>query len=75
LRARIDRLEVLFLGLGKEMSLWEDYNAVLPPVETVAYREALGKARSALNEARAILAKTCWQLEDKKRQAPPQPPG
>ena len=69
--ASIDRLEQLGIGLGKELALWPDDNRLLSPKETVAYREAIPTAWSALDNALMTLAKAYWGLEEKNQDTPP----
>jgi hypothetical protein len=62
--ARVDRLDKLARGLAKELTLIRQADDPLLHVEQKGYLDALGRVRSGVEEARAVLARTRQRLED-----------
>lgn len=57
LRKRIQRLEKLSIGFGKEFTLWEKCDDPLLYMERQVYLLSLHRALSGVEEARVALAK------------------
>lgn len=65
LRARIDRLDELRRGLGKEEAAQEDgWWGTVVRMEQQQYVAALRKAREALSEARGAAVRAAQRLEE-----------
>ena len=73
LKARVDRLQDLAVGLAKEVVLWKEGSDPLLYVERKAYLKAIQDALAGVEEARVVLARARQRLEDEEaRQAPRQ---
>ena len=63
LRARIERLNQLLMGLGREHSHWLKCDAPVYLWEREQYRKALTEAIRAVDAVRRVLVKVCSRIE------------
>jgi hypothetical protein len=64
--ARVGRLDELARGLAKELTLTRQADDPLVYVERKAYRDALGRVLSGVEEARVVLARARQRLEGER---------
>jgi hypothetical protein len=67
LKARMERLDALSIGLAKEVPLIREGNDPLTYLERLAYLEAIQDGIAGLETARVMLAKTVHRIEDGQR--------
>jgi hypothetical protein len=64
LRARVQRLEELSMGLMKERDLWKGCDHPLTGVEVQEYLAALTEAVAGIERARKVMSQAYWRLEE-----------
>jgi hypothetical protein len=66
LKARVERLQELAVGLSKEVTIWREGGDPLLYVERKAYLKSIQDALAGIEEARVVLAQARQRLEDER---------
>jgi hypothetical protein len=68
LERRIDRLNVLSLGLMRECALWEKADDPLLYLERRGYLDGIHQALAGVESARVFLTKACLRIREEAKQ-------